>query len=326
MGTMNSNVKVRAGTALDTGVSVSQISALLPLRRAEELAGALRHHAPSSGLMDAPVPGVKMFTATQPTPRAPCVYEPCVVVVLQGSKRGYFGSESFEFGGLSYAVFSIPLPMESEIISASPEAPFLGLSLTIEPAQIAELQMRIDDGDLLPAESANTIAVSSVDERMADAISRLIATFEDETDARILGPMISNEIFYRVLLGNQGSLLRAAAHRHGHFHRISQLLKMIQDDCSATFSTSDMARIASMSKTSLHESFKSITAMTPLQYLKSIRLHRARLLMLSEGMSASAAAYAVGYASASQFSREFKRLFGLSPRLETLREAEAALR
>ena len=96
---------------------------------------------------------------------------------------------------------------------------------------------------------------------------------------------------------------------------------MIQDDCSVNYTTADMARLVSMSKTSLHESFKSITAMTPLQYVKSIRLHRARLLMLSEGMSASAAAYQVGYASSSQFSREFKRLFGLSPRLEAQREA-----
>lgn len=317
---MHTNVTIAPGTSFVTADAALQISDLSAAVDMGALPETLRRHAVAEGLADSPVPGVKLFRADSQTPRSPCVYEPCVVVILQGAKRGYFGAHAFEYGAASYTVFSVPIPMEAEIISASPEEPFLGLALMVEPATIADLQMRISDGAGPPQEKAGSIAVSPVDNVMGDALARLVATFDDAADARVLGPMITREIFYRVLSGHQGTVLSAAASRHSHYHRISQLLKMIQDDCSVNYSTAEMANMASMSKTSLHESFKSITAMTPLQYLKSIRLHRARLLMVGEGMSASAAAYAVGYASASQFSREFKRLFGLSPRLDAQRE------
>lgn len=320
MGAMNTNVIIAPGTTVDTAGAAVQISDMSGAVDLGPLPTALLRHAVNEGLVETPVPGVKLFRANSRTPRAPCVYEPCVVVILQGSKLGYFGNHAFEYGAASYTVFSVPIPMEAEITAASPEKPFLGLALPVDPALIADLQMRIDDAPVTASKTPGSIAVSPVDSDMGDALSRLVATFDNEADAKVLGPMIVREIFYRVLSGHQGIVLSAAASRHSHYHRISQLLKMIQDDCSVNYSTAEMANMASMSKTSLHESFKSITAMTPLQYVKSIRLHRARLLMLGEGMSASAAAYAVGYASASQFSREFKRLFGLSPRLDMQRE------
>ena len=320
MRVMNTNVTIAPGTSVVTAGAAVQIS---DMAGAVDL-GALPHkflqHAKSEGLAETPVPGVKMFRIDSRTPREPCVYEPCIVVILQGEKRGYFGTHAFQYGAATYTVFSVLIPMEAEIISASSDKPFLGLALSIDPAAIAELQMRIGDAPIPAPKAAGSIAVSPVDAAMSNALNRLVDTFDHEPDAKVLGPMIVQEIFYRVLSEHRSIVLNAAASRHSHYHRICQLLRQIQDDCSVNYSTADMANIANMSKTSLHESFKSITAMTPLQYVKSIRLHQARLLMMGEGLSASAAAYRVGYASASQFSREFKRLFGLPPRVDMQRE------
>lgn len=318
---MNTNVTIAPGTSVVTAGAAVQISDMAGAVDLGALPSKFLRHAAAEGLADTPVPGVKMFRVNSQTPRAPCVYEPCVIVILQGEKRGYFGTHAFEYGAATYTVFSVPIPMEAEIVSASPDKPFLGLALSIDPAAIADLQMRIEDAPMPAPKTAGSIAVSPVDATMSDALHRLVATFGDQSDARVLGPMIVREIFYRVLSEHKGIVLSAAVSRHSHYHRITQLLRQIQDDCSVSYSTAEMASIANMSKTSLHESFKSITAMTPLQYVKSIRLHQARLLMMGEGLSASAAAYRVGYASASQFSREFKRLFGLSPRLDMQRES-----
>lgn len=320
MKAMNTNVTIAPGTSVVTAGAAVQISEMSGAVDLGALPGKFLQHATAEGLADTPVPGVKMFRVDSQTPRAPCIYEPCVVVILQGEKRGYFGTHAFQYGAATYTVFSVLIPMEAEIISASADEPFLGLALGIDPATIADLQMRIGDAPVPAPKAAGSIAVSPVDAAMSNALHRLVDTFDNEPDAKVLGPMIVQEIFYRVLSEHRGIVLSAAASRHSHYHRICQLLRQIQDDCSVNYSTADMANIANMSKTSLHESFKSITAMTPLQYLKSIRLHQARLLMMGEGLSASAAAYRVGYASASQFSREFKRLFGLPPRLDMQRE------
>ena len=282
----------------------------------DDLVSLLLPHVPEVGLCDAPVVGVRLFRSDGCLGRAPCIYEPCVVFVLQGVKRAYLGSESFDYTPANYVVFSVPMPMEAELLEASVERPFLAMSLTIDPATITDLQMSIDAKEVTPAGPQKGITVSPIGQSMGEALYRLFSTFGDKRDAQVLGPMMVREIFYRVLLGNQGSILRAAVHRHGHYHRINQLLKAIQSDCAADLSTAEMARIANMSKTSLHDSFKSITTLTPLQYVKSIRLHRARALMINDGLTAGAAAYAVGYSSVSQFSREFKRLFGNPPSIE----------
>ena len=148
---------------------------------------------------------------------------------------------------------------------------------------------------------------------MLDAVRRLIRSFDDPADAKVVGELARREILYRVLMGDQGPALRAVVQRQGHLRRIGDVMRMINEDFARPISTAEMMEIAGMSKTVLHESFKAVTAMTPLQFVKSTRLHKAKALMLDEGLSASTAAFSVGYASASQFSREYKRLFGHSP-------------
>ncbi len=290
-----------------------------PLTRGREpehgstLAALLRPHATVEGLVPSPVPGVTVFRSDQPTECGPCIYDPCVVIVIQGSKRGYLGTHTFNYDTSSYLTFSVPIPLEAEILEASPEQPFLGICLGIEPAVVSEIQLGIDTEVMPESAYPHAISASPLDAELKDAVRRLIESFGSSSDCRVLGPMIVREIFYRVLLGNQGGALRAAVNRQGHYHRISQIMRSIQSDSAAPYSNAELAQMAGMSKTTFHESFKAIASATPLQYIKSVRLHQARNLMLNNGLSASAAGYRVGYTSPSQFSREFKRMFGVPP-------------
>lgn len=263
--------------------------------------------------METPIPGVKLYRADRTTPRTPVLYEPWLLFIVQGEKRGYVGNHVFDYGALCHLAFSVPMPMEAQILAASPEQPFLGLGISIEPAEIGDLflQSGLDVDTALVRNEP--IEASPLPEALLDALTRLVRTFDSVADAHVLGPLLRREILYRVMLGEQGPALLAVIQRQGHLRRIGDIMRKIHDDCAAPLTTAEMSRMAGMSKTTLHESFKVVTSLTPLQYVKSIRLHQARTLILNDGMQASAAGFQVGYASASQFSREFKRFFGMPP-------------
>lgn len=277
------------------------------------LADLLRRHVPEEGPAETLVPGVMLYRADATMPRTPVLYEPWLLFVVQGEKRGYIGTHAFDYSALCHLAFSVPMPMEAEILQASPEQPFLGLGISIEPAEIGDLFIKSGlDTAVLP-EKAEPIHASALPDSLSDALIRLIRTFDSPADARVLGPLIRREILYRVMLGEQAPGLLAVVQRKGDLRRIGDIMRHIHDNCAAPLTTAEMSRMAGLSKTTLHESFKTVTSLTPLQYVKSIRLHQARALILNEGLSASAAGFEVGYASASQFSREFKRFFGMPP-------------
>ena len=232
---------------------------------------------------------------------------------LVAAHAGYLDDHIFEYNSSSYLACSVPVPFEVEILEASPDQPFLALGVPIVASEIGDLQMQIDDSDLPDEDLPHAVDTSPLQGEMLDAVARLIRTFDSASNANVLGPLIRREILYRVLTSEQGGAMRAVVQRKSHFRRIGDVMRTIHDDCAQPVTTADMMRIAGMSKTTLHKSFKAVTAMTPLQFVKSVRLHQAKALMMNEGLSASTAAYQVGYASASQFSREFKRLFGLPP-------------
>ena len=273
----------------------------------------LRPYAKVEGLNDSPVEGVCVYRTDSLMPRTPVIYDPCLVIVVQGCKRGYLDDHIFEYNSSSYLACCVPVPFDVEILEASPEQPFLALGSPIVASEIGDLQMQIDDTDLPDEGLPHAVDTSPLQGEMLDAVARLIRAFDSASNANVLGPLIRREILYRVLTSEQGGAMRAVVQRKSHFRRIGDVMRAIHDDCAQPVTTADMMRIAGMSKTTLHKSFKAVTAMTPLQFVKSVRLHQAKALMLNEGLSASTAAYPVGYASASQFSREFKRLFGLPP-------------
>ncbi len=254
--------------------------------------------------------------SSSPRVRTPVSYDPSIVIIAQGRKRGYLGAEAFTYDANHFLVLSVPLPFECETL-ASPDGPMLGISVGVEPATVAELMMAIENPLPIPMGSPLAIRSNPLDEPLYDAAVRLVEALHSGDDARILGPQIVREIIYRVLCSDEGGPLRSLAAPHSHFGQISRALKRIHDDFAAPVDMATLAGEAGMSVSTFHAHFKAVTGSPPLQYLKTIRLHKARLAMVRDGETAASAARRVGYESASQFSREFKRYFGETPAAET---------
>ncbi|MDB5976322.1 MAG: AraC family transcriptional regulator [Nevskia sp.] len=270
------------------------------------------------GLSASTLPGVQLMHGTRSMPRTPVVYEPGIAILVQGRKRGYLSGHEFVYDQRNYLVTSVPMPFEVET-EASPELPLYGVKVKVEMTTLAELLLEMDDRLPESATSPRGIYATPLNEDMSSAVIRLLECLAAPVDARILGPQIVREIVYRVLCGEQGGALRALATRHSHCGRIGKVLRQVHANFSSPLDVETMADEASMSVSAFHHHFKAVTSSSPLQYLKTIRLHQARLLMVQEGLSAGIAAQRVGYESPSQFSREFKRLFGSNPSAEAAR-------
>lgn len=276
------------------------------------LAELLSELATQEGRTQSALEGVYLIRSTRSHTCSPVIYEPNIIFVGQGQKKVYLGDRVYTYNANNYLALSVPLPVECET-EASPENPLLAISLRVEPAALSELLIDFDDeiGDF--EETPRGIYATPITGELLDAVARLVKCLRSPADTRVLGKSIVREILYRVLCGEQGSALRAAATRRSSFSQIAKVLRRIHEDYSREFTIKDMADEANMSESTFFNSFKAVTSVSPLQYVKSIRLHKARLFMFHDGLNASVAADRVGYASASQFSREFKRLFGASP-------------
>lgn len=239
-------------------------------------------------------------------------YEPSILILAQGQKRVFLGEEAYTYDAFNYLVLSVPLPLECET-TASPEEPLLGLFIGVDPSSVGELLLEMDDIRHLPESLPRGIYSSPLTGELADATIRLLETLSSPRDGRILGPMVVREILYRVLSGEQGGALQALAYRNGRFFQIARVLKKIHGSFDGDLEVKTLASDAGMSISTFHANFKAVTNSSPLQYIKSVRLHKARSLMAQEGLNANTAAIRVGYESPSQFSREFKRFFGTTP-------------
>jgi AraC-like DNA-binding protein len=274
-----------------------------------ELLGRL---APSEGYTLSALDGVKFMRADGPVPRTPVLYEPSIVIVCQGQKRGFIAGKTYRYDAQQFLVLTVPLPFESETI-ASPAEPMLAVSIRIHLPVAAELVLALDDSRHQASMAPVGISSTPLDDKLSDAVLRLLQALASPLEAKILGPGIVREIHYRVLDGQQGPALRAALAHQSHFGKIAKALRRIHTDYDATLDVETLAADAGMSIATFHANFKAVTTSSPMQYLKTTRLHKARLLMVQDGVTAAAAAARVGYESASQFSREFKRLFGRTP-------------
>ena len=259
------------------------------------------------------LPDVRLLYGTQPGARTPVMYQPGIIFLFSGHKTGYINERVFRYDANEYLLLTVPLPFECETW-ATPEIPLAGLRLNVDVLQLQELLMDIgEDEHFQPGESASGINSSILSDEILCAAERLLDVMERPLDARILGRQIIREILYHVLTGPRGGALLALVSRQTHFSLISKVLKRIESHYTESLSVDQLAAEANMSVSAFHHNFKSVTSTSPLQYLKSYRLHKARMLMVHDGMKASAAAMRVGYESASQFSREFKRYFGITP-------------
>jgi AraC-like DNA-binding protein len=280
---------------------------------------------PDGGFSESRLEGVRFFKSTQNTPRTLLIYDPGICIVAQGHKIGYLGGQKFQYDANHYLVTTVTMPFECETF-ASPKEPLLGLYINIDMAQLHDLIGRVGfqaeignaSGKALP----RGIGPAVMDKDMADATYRLVKCLRSEAESQILGPGLVREILYRTLRGTQAPVLYSLAMHSGAFSQVAHALKIMQCDYSAKLDVEQLASLARMSASAFHRAFKEITSDSPMQYLKKVRLTKARDLMVQENMKAYVAADKVGYESSSQFSREFKRYFGQSP-AEIIREMRA---
>lgn len=286
-------------------------------RRQARMVELITQLAPSEGYTLSTLDGVTLMRSNRPLERTPALYEPSIVIVAQGRKRGFHGGHSYVYDAQHYLVLAVPLPFEIET-EASPQEPMLGIALRIDPTMIAELALAVDDVDPPVDSRRQTLFSTPLDERISEATVRLLEALQSPGEAKLLGPGMVREITYRVLTGEQGDSLRAALTQGGHFGQIAKALRRIHTQYDQALNVPTLAHEVGMSVPAFHVHFKSVTSTSPIQYIKAMRLHHARLLIIRSGATAATAARRVGYESASQFSREFKRMFGRSP----LKEAQ----
>jgi len=298
-------------------------AAVLPVGdAARRMAALARGLAPQEGYNLTALPGVRILRSDRDLSLTPVLYDPGIVIVCQGRKRGYFGKQIYLYDQQHYLAVAVPVPftMASE---GTPEHPLLAIYMHLDFQMAAELMLQIDRHHASAGKEAPQSMMSSpMDVALQASVLRFLEAMSQPLDAAILGPGLLREIYFRVLTGTQGTALRSALGMRGHFGKIGKALRRIHDAYAEPIQLAELARAADMSVPSFHSHFRAVTQTSPMQYVKSTRLHQARLLMVRQGMTAEAAGYAVGYASASQFTREFKRLFGLPPVAEVKRMRE----
>lgn len=287
----------------------------------QRMGDLLRHLAPHEGHTQSRLEGVRFLRCNAPVARTPVLYEPSIVIVCQGSKRGYLDGQIYLYDAQHYLVLSVPLPFSSET-DATAEQPMLAVSVRLDMTVVAELLIALTEEGAPRLAKPLGMVSTPLDQHLQHVTLRLLEALASPLEAKVLAPSIVREMYFRVLLGEQGVALRSALSLQGHFGRIARVLRRIHAHYSQPLNVGDLAHDAGLSVAAFHNHFKSVTRTSPIQYIKSIRLHHARLMMIRDRQTAAAAAARVGYESQSQFSREFKRFFGRSPAEEARCMAE----
>lgn len=283
-----------------------------------------RFTAGCEGSLETPVPGVYLHRITNPGGPKPGMQTPALALIAQGSKRVMVGDDVYVYDPMHYLVSSVDLPVIGQVTAASETEPYLGMRLDLDVEEITSL---IQDQNLPPATQADAsrgLYVNRLGSSMLDAVLRLLRLIDAPEDVPIVAPLVKREILYRLLMNGSGARLRQIALQDSQTQRIAKAIKLLRQHFDQPLRVEDIAKDVHMSVSSLHHHFKAVTAMSPLQYQKQLRLQEARRLMLLDIADAATAAHRVGYESASQFSREYSRLFGAPPLRDTRRWRDAA--
>jgi AraC-like DNA-binding protein len=291
----------------------------------QELAGLVAQHTADhgNGLHKTAIDGLKFARESSASTALHDVCEPFLSIIVQGKKAVLLGEETYQYEIAQYLVVSVDLPLTAFVMEATPEQPYLSVLVNLDPRQLCDI---LAEARSIARKSENSVKgmfVNNAGEPLLECVLRLTRLLDMPQDISILGPMIIREIYYRLLMGEQGEAVRQIATSGSNMQRIAEVIKLIKADITKSMRVEELAQHASMSPSSFHYHFKAVTSMSPLQYQKQLRLLEARRLMLAENFDASNAAYQVGYESASQFSREYSRLFGAPPirDIERLRTA-----
>jgi AraC-like DNA-binding protein len=258
------------------------------------------------------LPGLLLSVSNAPTQPAHHVYEPVFALVAQGAKHASLGDRPLEYRAGQYLIVTVDLPTRGHVVEASATKPFLALGMTLNPTAIASLLLDTASTAQAAAEPFGA-AVSDATPELLDALVRLLRLLERPEDAPILAPMIEREILWRLLAGSEGALLRQIGLADSRLSHIGRAIRWIRTHYAEMLRTEEFAQLAAMSVSSFHRHFRAVTAMSPLQYQKRIRLQEARTQLLTSSKDVASVGLSVGYDSASQFNREYSRLFGMPP-------------
>ena len=279
----------------------------------ETLGGTIARLTGTREQLETPIPNLHLYRRAAVTEPHSAMYEPCVCVVAQGAKRVILGEDAFVYDAQHFLITSLDLPAMVQIYKATAEKPCLGIVLKLDLREVSQLMV---DSKLPPPREQRPgrgMATGEVTLPLLTAFQRLVALLDEPRDISILAPIIQREIFYRLLVSDQGARLRQIASAGSQGNQIAQAIDWLKGNYNKPLRIEDMAAQAYMSPSTFHHHFRELTAMSPLQYQKWLRLNEARRLMLAERFDAATAAMQVGYESPSQFSREYSRLFGQPP-------------
>jgi AraC-like DNA-binding protein len=259
------------------------------------------------------IPSLTLHRWETPTEPTSYMLPPSLCLIAQGSKRVMLGEDAYVYDANHFLITSVGLPVVAQIIEAGREKPYLGLTLELDLRTISQLM--VESNQTLPRtlQAGRAMAVSEVPLLLLKTFQRLIDLLDEPEDIPVLAPLVQREIFYRLLVGEQGPRLRQIVTAGSHSHHIARAIDWLKDNFNQPLRVDDLAAYSGMSTSSFHHHFRSLTAMSPLQFQKRLRLNEARQLMLTQRLDAATASYQVGYESPSQFSREYSRLFGAPP-------------
>ena len=288
-----------------------------------ELATLLARRTGVDGRHETAIPQLKLYRFSHPTEPAPVLQEPAVYVVVQGRKRVTVGDETYLYDRSRYLAVSVDLPVVAHVVEASPEEPYLCMTLAVDPRELAALIVETGRQSPRDDHDGRGLYVSLLQAPLLDAFLRLVRLLDVPQDVSVLAPLILRELHYRLLQSEQFGRLAQIAIGDSRLRRVSGAIAWIKEHFAEPLQIEALAKRVHMSPSALHSHFKAVAAVSPIQYQKRLRLQEARRLLLSGTPSAEAVAYSVGYASASQFNREYARLFGLPPRrdAESMRES-----
>lgn len=286
------------------------------IKKFKKLVSLVKQHSPQEGLNYSSIEGFGTYKASTIHGMKPAVDLPAIWIIGQGKKVCNVGDQTYDYSAGNVVVMFYPMVMESEIVEASPEAPFLVAGVVIDLARMADVLLRIDriDGAAAKPISTDPSGIFSIplNDNLLDPFIRLFELLANPMDAAMLGDPIVDEIYYRLLSGERGGELRFLLQQRGEIQRISRAVEYIHSNLHKPVSVEKLADMVHMSRTTFYENFRDVMHVSPLQYAKSVKLDKAQAL-IQEGKNASEAGYMVGYNSPAQFSREYKRHFGYSP-------------
>lgn len=281
--------------------------------RRRKLAMLVDKYSSGEGVHATAVKGLFCIRLSAPNMKLPSVYQPSICVIVQGAKQVLLEEEIYRYAPPQFLAVSVDLPLLGQVVEASAERPYLCLQIEIDPRQIGELIAQSRGAAWFRSDTPRGLFVGTLDGATQEAVLRLARLLETPGDIPVLAPMMLREFHYRLLSGDYGPVIAQMAIAGSNTHKIGQIIGKIKAHLASPICVEDLAATANMSPSSFHQHFKAVTAMSPLQYQKRLRLTEARHILLSENIDAASTAYRVGYQSVSQFSREYARMFGAPP-------------